>query len=59
VSGFTATGYHASSSKEAGGGFTFTLRARATGKGALRDGGGAGMIDCVTGRLKTIVIDAW
>jgi hypothetical protein len=36
VSGFTATGYHASSSKEAGGGFTFTLRARATGKGALR-----------------------
>lgn len=59
VSGFTATGYNAPSSKEAGGGFTFTLRARATGTGAQRDGGGKGTIDCVTGRLKTIVIDAW
>jgi len=59
VTGFTATGYQASSSKEAGGGFTFNLRARATSKGALRDGGGAGTIDCVTGRLKTVEIDAW
>ncbi len=59
VSGFAANGYEAPSSKEAGGGFTFTLRARATGKGALRDGGGEGTIDCVTGRLKTVVIDAW
>ncbi len=59
VSVFTATGYEADSPSETGGSFTFRLRARATGKGALRDGGGAGTIDCTSGRLKTIVIDAW
>jgi hypothetical protein len=58
VSAFTANGYQAASSTEAGGSFTFTLRARAT-KGALRAGGGAGTVDCVTGRLKSVVIDAW
>ncbi len=59
VSAFTPTGYDAVSSTETGGGFTFHLRARATGRGALRDGGGEGMIDCVTGRLKSVVIDEW
>lgn len=59
VSVFTATGYDAVSSTEAGGGFTFSLRARATARSALRDGGGEGMIDCVTGRLKSVVIDEW
>lgn len=59
VSEFAPTGYDAASSKEAGGGFTFGLRARATARGALRDGGGEGMIDCVTGRLKSVVIDEW
>jgi hypothetical protein len=59
VSAFTATGYEAVSLSETGGSFTFRLRARATGKGALRDGGGAGTIDCASGRLKTVVIDQW
>jgi hypothetical protein len=59
ASTFTPTGYSAVSSTEAGGGFTFDLRARATGRGALRDGGGEGMIDCVSGRLKSVVIDEW
>jgi hypothetical protein len=59
VSTFTPTGYGAVSSTEAGGEFTFGLRARAASRGALRDGGGEGMIDCVTGRLKSVVIDEW
>ena len=59
VSTFTPTGYDAVSSNEAGGGFTFALRVRATARSAPRDGGGEGMIDCVTGRLKSVVIDAW
>jgi len=59
VTTFAPTGYEAVSSKEAGGGFTFSLRARATARGALRDGGGEGMIDCVTKQLKSVVIDEW
>ena len=59
VTEFTPIGYDVVSSQEAGGGFTFGLRARATARGALRDGGGEGMIDCRTGRLKSLVIDEW
>jgi hypothetical protein len=36
-----------------------SARWRFGGKGALVDGGGDGMIDCLTGKLKTIVIDNW
>jgi hypothetical protein len=59
VSVFTATGYDAVSPQETGGNFTFSLRARATRNGPVRDGGGAGTIDCANGRLKSVVIDEW
>jgi hypothetical protein len=59
ISGFTANGYESVSKAETGGGFTFDLHGRIGGKGAFVDGGGGGMIDCLTGKLKTIVIDNW
>jgi hypothetical protein len=59
VSVFTATGYDAVSPQETGGSFTFSLRARATHNGPLRNGGGEGTIDCANGRLKSVVIDRW
>lgn len=59
VSGFTANGYESVSKAETGGGFTFDLHGRIGGKGGFVDGGGEGMIDCMTGKLKTIVIDNW
>ena len=59
ISGFTANGYESTSKAETGGGFTFDLHGRIGSKGAFIDGGGDGMIDCLTGKLKTIVIDNW
>jgi hypothetical protein len=59
ITAFTAIGYDSVSETESGGVFNFDLHAPTGGTGKFVDGGGEGMIDCQTGKLKTIVIDDW
>lgn len=42
-----------------GGGFTFTARGRPNRQAKPLDGGGKGGVDCATGTLTSLVIDAW
>jgi len=56
VTSFTPDGYEDSIH---GGGFTFTARGRPDPQTKPLDGGGKGGVDCATGTLTSVVIDAW
>lgn len=59
VTGFNDVGFQRGGTREEGGGFTFGLRGRLSRGEPLRSGqalGGKGAVDCVTGKLKAVVI---
>jgi hypothetical protein len=57
---FTDAGYGGTGATgESGGWFDFDLRGRVGGSGAAVDGSGNGAVDCLSGRLKLLVVDGW
>jgi hypothetical protein len=60
LTGFDDRGFHADNTNgDAGGWFVFDIRGRPNARATPKDGGGKGVIDCVTRKLKVLVISDW